>query len=142
MAAPGSLLTAGAALLVLAAGLAWAQQADNSSSPTVAPSAAPAAVPLVALYEIEGTAASVNVTMATATGVKQFASDVPMHAKDVPAIAGLQATVRPGQALYLSAQQDLGGTTVTCRITVDGTIIAENTSNGRFRIVTCQGVAP
>lgn len=130
----------GVALLGVAGVLVLAQQGGGEPTPPV--TAAVVAPPKVAVYEVEGTVASVDVTMATPSGTKQFSADVPMRPADLPGLDGLRATVVAGQFLYLSAQQDIGGTTTTCRITVDGVVLAENTSTGRYSIVTCSGVVP
>jgi hypothetical protein len=128
------MLKVGAGLLLLAVVMAVVQRTGDEPS---GESATP--VRHVAIYELEGTAASAHVTMATPTGTSQFAADVPMHTKG--GAVGLRQVVQPGQVLYLSAQQDLGGTTITCRITVDGVVVAENTSTGRFSITTCRATA-
>lgn len=39
----------------------------------------------------------------------------------------------------LSAQSAGGSGTITCKITVDGALVAENTSQGQYAVVTCSG---
>jgi hypothetical protein len=128
------MLRVGAGLLLVAVVMVILQRvSDAPSSESAAPTRH------VAIYELEGTATSAKVTMATPTGTSQFAADVPMRSKS--GSVGLRQLVQPGQVLYLSAQQDLGGSTITCRITVDGVVVAENTSTGRFSITTCSATA-
>lgn len=55
--------------------------------------------------------------------------------------AGLTFRFPAGAFVYISAQQKDGGHTITCRITVDGRVVSENTSVGEFQIASCQGQA-
>lgn len=41
--------------------------------------------------------------------------------------------------VYLSVQNQQPAGSVTCRITVDGVVVSENTSSGGYTIATCQG---
>lgn len=45
-------------------------------------------------------------------------------------------TARPGQFLYLSAQDDGGIGLIVCSITVDGKIVKDATSKGEYTIAT------
>jgi hypothetical protein len=135
MSRSGWFLRVGAGLLVVAAVMLLVHR-NSERSPS---NDELAQLSHVALYELEGTATSANVTMATPTGISQFAADVPMHSKS--GAVGLRQQVQSGQVLSLAAQQDMGGTTITCRITVDGVVVAENTSTGQFSIATCEAVA-
>lgn len=51
-------------------------------------------------------------------------------------------TFGTGDFVYLSVQNQQGAGSVTCRITVDGTVVSENTSSGGFTIASCQGRVP
>jgi hypothetical protein len=48
-------------------------------------------------------------------------------------------TFSSGDFVYLSVQNGQGLGSVTCRITVDGVVVSENTSDGGYTIATCQG---
>jgi len=48
-------------------------------------------------------------------------------------------TFSTGDVVYLSVQNGQGLGSVTCRITVDGVVVSENTSDGGYTIATCQG---
>ena len=41
--------------------------------------------------------------------------------------------------LSLTAQNSSRGGAITCRITVDGKVVTESTSNGQYTVVTCRG---
>ena len=45
----------------------------------------------------------------------------------------------PGEFVYISAQNEGEYGSVTCRITVDGVVVSENTSSGAYGIATCEG---
>lgn len=47
-----------------------------------------------------------------------------------------------GDFVYISVQNQQPAGSVTCRITVDGTVVSENTSTGAYAIATCQGKVP
>ncbi|MGJ7909027.1 MmpS family transport accessory protein [Actinopolyspora sp. H202] len=50
------------------------------------------------------------------------------------------ADATEGMEFYaLSAQNGQNGGDITCKITVDGEVLAENTSNGQYAMVTCNG---
>lgn len=53
----------------------------------------------------------------------------------------LSFTARRRQFVYVSAQLD-SGFEITCQIEVNGTVIEEATSSGRFVIASCSGVVP
>jgi hypothetical protein len=48
-------------------------------------------------------------------------------------------TFHSGDFVYLSVQNQQSVGSVTCRITVDGVVVSENTSSGGYTIATCQG---
>jgi hypothetical protein len=47
-----------------------------------------------------------------------------------------------GDFVYLSVQNQQPAGSVTCRITVDGTVVSENTSTGGYTIASCKGRVP
>lgn len=51
-------------------------------------------------------------------------------------------TFHAGDFVYVSVQNQQGAGSVTCRITVDGAVVSENTSSGGYVIATCQGTVP
>lgn len=98
------------------------------------------------LYEVDGTALRASVTYETGTGTEQGKIRLPMTS--ATGSTGLAGSFERGSFLYISAQNQgdinmeiYGYGSVTCRITVDGVVISENTSNGQFGIATCKGTA-
>lgn len=51
-------------------------------------------------------------------------------------------TFSTGEAVYVSVQNQQPAGSVTCRITVDGVVVSENSSSGGYTIATCQGRVP
>lgn len=47
-----------------------------------------------------------------------------------------------GDFVYLSLQNQQPTGAVTCRITIDGTVVSEVTSDGGYTIATCQATVP
>jgi hypothetical protein len=47
-----------------------------------------------------------------------------------------------GDFVYLSVQNQQPAGSVTCRITVDGVVVSENTSTGGYTIASCKGQVP
>ena len=82
-------------------------------------------------YRVTGSSARVSLTYATATGTEQTTASTPWEYSlgEVPS----------GTFLYVSTQDDTGGGSVTCSITVSGTEISRNTSSGAYSIATCDG---
>lgn len=92
------------------------------------------------LYEVEGTASSVSITIEAPGGTQQGADKaVPLTTQTGK--RGLTFFFEPGSFVYISAQNQDSSGSVTCRITVDGVVIAENTSSGGYTIATCKGSA-
>jgi hypothetical protein len=91
------------------------------------------------VYEVEGDADYAEVTMQTPTGQSPQSPALPMvlESGDGP----LTFEFNPGAFVYLSAQNTEEFGDITCRITVDGVVISENTSSGGFAIATCTGSA-
>lgn len=57
-------------------------------------------------------------------------------------ITGTFTQFHTGDFVYVSVQNGQGQGSVTCRITVDGVVVSENTSSGGYTIATCQGTVP
>ena len=92
------------------------------------------------VYEVEGSAPGVSVTIETPTGTSQ-ADDRAVPLGNEGEAPGLTFKFTPGAFVYISAQNSGETGTVTCRITVDGLVISENTADGAFSIATCKGRA-
>jgi hypothetical protein len=89
------------------------------------------------LYEVEGTVAYADVTMQTPTGTRQETPDVPMTLKSGE--QGVTYSFDPNEFVYISAQKKDTSGTITCRITVDGEVVSENTSTAAYGIASCKG---
>jgi hypothetical protein len=100
----------------------------------------PGRAPLRVLYEVEGTASGASLTFATNDGSEQTKTNIPLI--NTKGTAGVEFTATSGQFLYLSAQNLGEAGTVTCRISVDGVTVSENTSSGSYSIASCDGSAP
>ncbi|QLQ14397.1 MAG: hypothetical protein HZY73_11110 [Micropruina sp.] len=88
-------------------------------------------------YYLEGDAESADITVSTASGTSQQQGvDVPLMNKNGEAGLHYYGPAVPGFA-YISAQNN-GSGDLTCRIELDGKVIAQNTSSGRYAIVTCK----
>ena len=95
------------------------------------------------LYEVEGTSPTARLTFTTPTGSQQGEYYVPLKcSSEEPASAPgresgflfASSTMRP----YLSATVVQHGT-VTCRISIKGVVVSENTASGRGATATCTG---
>jgi hypothetical protein len=93
--------------------------------------------PLDVLYEVEGTASVVAVTIEKPSGTEQANVSVPLTNKG--GTRGLTLKFERGDFVYISAQNQGESGTVTCRITVDGEVLSENTSSGAYSIASCKG---
>lgn len=93
------------------------------------------------VYEVEGTAKSVDITIETPSGTSQQQNlKVPLKSKD--GHVGLRFEMERGDFVYIAAQNQGSSGTVTCRITVDGVIVSKVTSSGAYAIASCDGSAP
>ncbi len=93
------------------------------------------------VYEVEGTAKSVDITIETPSGTSQQQNlKVPLESKD--GHVGLRFEMERGDFVYVAAQNQGSSGTVTCRITVDGVIVSKVTSSGAYAIASCDGSAP
>lgn len=94
------------------------------------------------LYEVEGTATSVDITYEAASGTAQQSGlKVPLTRKSGTA-KGISVTKSAADFVYISAQNQDDSGSVTCKITVDGVVVSTVTSRGAYTIATCSGNAP
>jgi hypothetical protein len=102
---------------------------------------APVTTTRAVTYEADSAGArgirSGSITIQTPNGSSQAETNLPM--KNQAGGTGLTYTFSPGAFVYLSVQNQDAAGSVTCRITVDGVVISENTSTGGYTIATCQG---
>jgi hypothetical protein len=92
------------------------------------------------IYEVEGSARSVNITIETPSGTSQQ-NDLVVPIVNKAGETGLRSTFTAGDFVYISAQNQGEHGTVTCRITSDGVVISENTASGAYAIASCKGSA-
>lgn len=131
------LMAAGVLVAVVVIGAIGVQM--SSSTPASEPPAAPVDMTREVVYEVEGDGVSFDLTAETPTGSTQQSPDLPMRAKE----GGLLTfEFPPDSFVYISAQNKDFGREITCRITVDGVVISENSATGRYSIATCDGVTP
>ncbi|MFT3871542.1 MAG: MmpS family transport accessory protein [Nocardioides sp.] len=90
----------------------------------------------VVVYEVEGTPAYADITISTPTGTQQASPDVPLRTKSGERGITIH-TSTTSWSPYISAQNPNEFGRVTCRITLDGTVISENTSTGSYGIAVC-----
>lgn len=114
--------------------------ADSPQGDTTAGTLPEADMSVTVLYEVEGSTDYADVTMETPTGTSQISPDVPM-VQESDGRRGLEMEFQSGAYVYLSAQNNRAHGTVTCRITVDGEVVAENSATGGYAIATCRGTA-
>ena len=93
------------------------------------------------LYEVEGTTDSTSITVQTPTGVQQKNNLAVPIGNPTTGERGFRIHASSGTFLYIAAQNERSYGSITCRITVDGVVIAQNTSSGGYVIATCQGTA-
>jgi hypothetical protein len=71
------------------------------------------------------------VTAQTESGTSQGTGPLPF--------SDTLTSFHSGDFVYLSVQNQQPAGSVSCRITVDGVVLSENTSSGGYTIATCQG---
>jgi hypothetical protein len=87
-------------------------------------------------YEVQGTAASVAVTYASATGTQQAsARRLPLESQGEP---GVQVDLKPGSRAFIEARNEGDEGDVTCRILVAGEVVAERTVSGAGVTASCE----
>jgi hypothetical protein len=89
-------------------------------------------------YEVEGTVRWADVTLETPSGTSQQTPDVPLVSA-ASGERGLRFTFPSGSFAYIAAQKKGAGGTITCRISVDGRVVSENTSSAAYGIAVCKG---
>lgn len=91
-------------------------------------------------YFLRGSARSADLTLSLGAGgqSQQQGVDVPLYNNS--GTEGIRFDADDGAFLYISAQNN-GGGSLTCFIVEDGATIATNTSRGQYAIVTCEGSA-
>lgn len=116
-----------------------ARNALGSSEPTAASITVPSAETIANYgksrieYEVSGSAGSYSITAEAADG--------STFQRDVGNGVVLDAWIKDGNFIYLSAQNNTGGGTVTCTIRKDGRVYKQTTSEGAYVIATCSGTA-
>ena len=125
---------------VLALALVGFVLAQLGSEPVDSPATRPAPAQREVTYEVEGTIQVVDITVETPTGSSQQ-SDLAVPLTNNEGEVGLTMMFEAGDFVYISAQNPLDSGDVTCRITVDGEVISENTATGGYSIATCKGSA-
>lgn len=92
-------------------------------------------------YDVTGTTKCADLTLTTPTGIEQAADKaVPLDFDGER--RGARYTFATGEYVRVSAQSCSGrNLTITCRILVEGRVIAENTSSGPYAIASCDGTA-
>lgn len=127
----------GAVVMVVANLISTSNRTTSSSSYTSTVSSTSEV-----LYEVEGTATSVDITMETPSGTSQGANKkVPLANKETGK-RGISLTMERGDFVYISAQNQGSSGTLTCKISVDGVVIAKVTSSGAYTIASCKGTVP
>lgn len=108
-------------------------------APTPSMTPAPAITPLVHTYGyyVDGSASGANVTYTTGSGTSQAEVGLPLRNK--AGKIGLQMVGNDApRFLYISAQNTGDYGDLTCQITVDGVVVAQNSASGAFTIATCE----
>lgn len=130
----------GIVLLLVLVGIAGGNNAPAPTAPA-APAASAAAEP--GADATSGTSVVYEVTgkgTASVTYSKEGFSQEQQNGVRLPYRKELMFSAAPvTPALTVVAQHSTGGGDITCRITVDGTVVGESTSSGQYAVVTCNG---
>nr|WP_218862200.1 MmpS family transport accessory protein [Actinopolyspora biskrensis] len=86
------------------------------------------------VYEVTGSGGANSITFGRGGQTSQNTNAELPWSKTAEAAEGMDF-------YSLSAQNGQGGGDITCKITVDGEVLAENTSNGQYAVVSCNGNA-
>jgi hypothetical protein len=81
-------------------------------------------------YEVSGSASQASMTYRTGTGSSQVTARLPWRKR--------LTDLSPGAFLYVSAQNQGDGGSVSCKIYVNGRVVSDNTSSGAYAVVTCE----
>jgi len=111
----------------------------SSISDSIDESEAAADAPISLVYEVTSDAPTAGNVTYSSFGT---ASDGVQQATDAPLPWSVTEEVRTGgdfefNSYSLTAQASDVATTITCRITLDGAVISENTSTGAYAIASC-----
>jgi len=131
-------LAVGAALGAVVIGV-WVSQSGKTGGP-ITPDTNPVTVGYTVVYSIGGESldngqgmdlpSGADVTYQTPSGItQQQGVDIPWTDSE---------TMNAGGIPIISAQNTADGT-VTCQITVNGTVVASNLASGAFAIASCNG---
>ncbi|VXC66875.1 Flagellar hook-associated protein flgK [Arthrobacter sp. 9V] len=130
----------GVILFIAAAiGIIFGMVLGSSRSQTSTSSSSSYKSTVEVLYEVEGTAGGVDVTLQSTSGTVQLNGKAVPLANRTTGTRGITYTMNRGSFTYISAQNNGASGTVTCRITVDGTVVSTNTSSGGYAIASCSG---
>lgn len=124
---PAALLGVAALTLSTSCGL------PTTATPGATPSGAPTADTAAVVYEILGSGAASNISYNT-DGAGSIAQE-----SDVTLPWRKEITIKRGFAITTLTAQNKGSGQLTCRISVDGAVSKENTSTGKYAVVTCAG---
>jgi hypothetical protein len=98
-----------------------------------------ALAPRVVLYEVEGTAATVDIMFAGSTGLMNSQDNLAVPVVSEDGSPGIAVEMIAGQAATLTAQNRGRAGTVVCRITVDGDVLVEKSTTAPFGVTNCYG---
>lgn len=90
-------------------------------------------------YYVTGSGTAADITLSTPTGIEQISARIPLFNKRGD--EGLRFEFDRNAYVAVSAQKRDEYGEITCRITVDGETISENTSNAAYGIASCSGRA-
>lgn len=88
--------------------------------------------PAKVVYEVTGTGTASNISYGASDGISQKTGATLPWKHTEPYDGGYDF-------FTLTAQNGNNGGEITCRITVDGEVIKENTSSGPYAVVSCSG---
>lgn len=86
-------------------------------------------------YEVSGTSAEIGVTYRNATGATEQRNITESWSYDFQSERGEWVSVR-------ASNHTLENTTVGCRVTIDGVLFREATSEGALKFADCSGLIP
>lgn len=93
------------------------------------------------LYEVDGSATGTNVSLATPTGTVQLNDKAVPLGNRSAGTRGVHYQMPRGHFVSLIAQNTGSSGFISCKITVDGVVVASNTSSGGYAIASCCGTA-
>ncbi|PPF29905.1 hypothetical protein C5C18_11485 [Rathayibacter tritici] len=117
----------------------FASGVSDAIATAQAESSEAAAVPRTLVYEVSGTAASASITWSTfdgtTSGSEQATGQVLPFTKELQIQTGGDFTFQSFTLSALNGVDDEGD--ISCRITLDGEVVAEHTSTGAFASALC-----